>query len=108
MRTASELLSPTVKPPPGLSPLLSAGHGPFSTRDGLFAHRLRLPLAGTACVGTRVRPGTQSRRDEVTEGLCARAGGRPPGAGTEHRELSPAGAGDILWRQRLLLPVFPA
>lgn len=48
MQTASELLSPTVKPPPGLSSLLSAGRGPFSTWDGLFAHRLRLPPAGTA------------------------------------------------------------
>lgn len=48
MRTASELLFPTMKPPPWLSPLLSAGHGPFSTGDGLFAHRLRLPPAGTA------------------------------------------------------------
>lgn len=48
MQGASELLSPTMKPPPGLSPLLSAGHGPFFTRDGLFATWLRLPPAGTA------------------------------------------------------------
>lgn len=50
MRAASKLLSPAVKLPQGLllSPLLSAGHGPFSTRNGLFAHQLGLPPAGTA------------------------------------------------------------
>lgn len=34
--------------------------------------------------------------------------GASPGAGTQHHELSPARAGDVLWRWCLLLPVLPA
>lgn len=105
MQTTSELLSPTTKPPPGLSSLLSAGRGPFSTGDGLFTHWLRL---ARPVWSTWVRPGTQSHRDAVTEGtVCPGRRASPPGAGTEPRELGPTGAGDVLRKRRLPLPVFP-
>ena len=75
VRAASELLSPAVKPPPGPSPLRSAGPFPPGTpylHTGCECRRLARPVRST-----RVRPGTQSQRDAVTEGLCARAGVPP-------------------------------
>ena len=75
MRAASELLSPAVKPPPGPSPLRSAGPFPPGTpylHTGCECRRLARPVRST-----RVRPGTQSQRDAVTEGLCAQAGVPP-------------------------------
>lgn len=93
---ACALLSPTVKPLPGLSPLLSAGHGPFSTRDGLFAHRLRLLPAGTARAehtGTAGHTKSEGRGDRGAVCLDAPSALAPstvspvlPGQGTSFRD----------------------
>lgn len=90
MQAASELLSPTMKTPPGLSPLLSAGHGPFSTKDGLFAHWLRLPPAGTACVehvGTAGHTKSEGRGD---------GGAVCPGRRASPLGLAPSTASSVL------------